>query len=102
MYSYIFSPEEFENILGNLSFLKNKNNLTNLMCTLKTQLSSHMTKHFDQIIIDENLSELFTKKNALTEEDAKYILLKYFSCVNYIIIIVLFLENTLLMMIQWS
>ncbi|XP_003244254.1 uncharacterized protein LOC100575854 [Acyrthosiphon pisum] len=64
-------PEEFKNIMGDISFLKSKRNVTNLLSTLKTQIRNLMSKHFEQIIEEENLSELFTKKNALNEEEAK-------------------------------
>lgn len=64
-------PEEFKNIMGDISFLKSKRNVTNLLTTLKTQINSLMSKHFEQIIEEENLSELFTKKNSLNEEEAK-------------------------------
>lgn len=61
--------------MGDISFLKSKRNVTNLLTTLKTQINSLMSKHFEQIIEEENLSELFTKKNSLNEEEAKYIIL---------------------------
>ncbi|XP_025195150.1 uncharacterized protein LOC112594546 [Melanaphis sacchari] len=64
-------PEEFKNIMGDISFLKSKRNVTNLLTTLKTQINNLMSKHFEQIIEEENLSELFTKKNSLNEEEAK-------------------------------
>ncbi|XP_022160013.1 uncharacterized protein LOC111026264 [Myzus persicae] len=64
-------PEEFKNIMGDISFLKSKRNVTNLLSTLKTQISNLMSRHFEQIIEEENLSELFTKKIALNEEEAK-------------------------------
>lgn len=32
-----------------------------------------MSKHFEQIIEEENLSELFTKNDTLNEELAKYV-----------------------------
>jgi len=76
---FTFSPEEFKNIMGDISFFKSKRNVTNLLSTLKTQISSLMSKHFEQIIEEENLSELFTKKNALNEEEAKYIILCFIS-----------------------
>lgn len=69
-----FSPEEFKNILGDISFLRSKKNATNLLSTLKTQLYNHMSKNFETIIEDENLCELFEEKNSLNEETAKYIL----------------------------
>jgi len=65
--------------MGDISFLKSKRNVTNLMSTLKTQIRNLMSKHFEQIIEEENLSELFTKKNALNEEEAKYIILGFIS-----------------------
>jgi len=65
--------------MGDISFLKSKRNVTNLLSTLKTQIRNLMSKHFEQIIEEENLSELFTKINALNEEEAKYIILCFIS-----------------------
>lgn len=70
---YIFSPEEFKNILGDISFLRNKKNATNLLSTLKTQLYDHMSKNFETIKEDENLCELFDEKSSLDEKTAKYV-----------------------------
>lgn len=65
--------------MGDISFFKSKRNVSNLLSTLKTQINILMSKHFDQIIEEENLSELFSKKNALNEEEAKYIILCFIS-----------------------
>lgn len=65
--------------MGDISFLKSKRNVTNLLSTLKTQIRNLMSKHFEQIIEEENLSELFTEKNELNEEEAKYIVLCFIS-----------------------
>lgn len=59
--------------MGDLSFLKNKKNVTNLFVTLKTQFNNHMSKYFERITEEENLTELFTQKNSLNEEVAKYV-----------------------------
>lgn len=69
----IFSLEEFKNILGDISFSNNKKNLTNLLSTLKSQFYEHMSKNFEQLIKEENVSELFSKNKSLTEEEAKYV-----------------------------
>lgn len=65
--------------MGDISFFKSKRNVSNLLSTLKTQISNLMSKHFEQIIEEENLSELFSKKNALNEEEAKYIIFYFIS-----------------------
>ncbi|XP_015370525.1 PREDICTED: uncharacterized protein LOC107166392 [Diuraphis noxia] len=82
-------PEEFKNIMGDISFLKSKRNVSNLLSTLKTQISNLMSKHFEQIIEEENLSELFAKKNTLKEEEAR----KYY--INNDAMEILELEETL-------
>jgi len=87
--------------MGNISFLKSKRNVTNLLTTLKSQISNLMSKHFEQIIEEENLSELFTKKNSLNEEEAKYIILCLNTCLLLSLVVfdifyeklLLFLEN---------
>lgn len=38
-----------------------------------------MSKYFKQIIEEENLLELFTKKNSLSEEVAKYVLFIFYT-----------------------
>lgn len=73
VYSYIlFSQDEFKNIIGDISFLKRKKNLTNLFSTLKTQINTDMIKLFELIIEDENLSELFGEKTVLNIEETEY------------------------------
>lgn len=77
--------------------------MANLLFTLKTQFSNHMTKYFKQIIDEENLLELFTKKNALNEEISKYVLFIFYMhiFVNYHELF-LFKENILMIMILWN
>jgi len=66
-------PEEFQSMLGNLSFLKNKKNVANLYATLQSQFNNRMGSSFKRIIDDENVCELFTEKNGLNiEEQKKY------------------------------
>lgn len=91
-----FSQEELKKILGDISFLKSKRNVANLFSTLKTQLNYHMSETFKQIIEEENLSELFTNKNTLLEEDAKYVFTIKLNIIYFKLF--LFLENILLMM----
>ncbi|VVC37830.1 Hypothetical protein CINCED_3A011903 [Cinara cedri] len=68
------SFEEFKTTLKDLSFLKNRKNATNLLNALKTQLNYLMNYHFQEIIKEENVYELFTEKNELDEEEAnKYL-----------------------------
>ncbi|XP_050422859.1 uncharacterized protein LOC126834748 [Adelges cooleyi] len=69
------SLEEFKQLLGDISFLKNKQNMTRLFSTLKTNIHSTMSQQFDVIVQDENVPEIFAKKNELTKEEAeKYII----------------------------
>lgn len=53
--------------------------MANLLFTLKTQLSNTMSKCFKQTIEEENLLELFNKKNSLTEEVKKYVLFIFYT-----------------------
>lgn len=73
-----FSLEEFKNILRDISFSKNKKNLTNLLSVLKSQFYEHMSKNFEQLLKEENVSELFSKKKLLTEEETKYVFKFFF------------------------
>ncbi|XP_050537779.1 uncharacterized protein LOC126903589 [Daktulosphaira vitifoliae] len=69
------SLEEFKHLLCEISFLKNKNNVTRLFSTLKTNIYSTMNKQFEEITQDENLAELFSNKKSLTEMEAeKYVI----------------------------
>jgi len=54
-----------------MSFLKNKKNALNLFHALKTHTNNRMSKHFEQIIEEENLSELFKKR---IENEEKFVL----------------------------
>lgn len=62
-----------------------------------------MNKYFKQIIEEENLLELFTKKNSLNDEVAKYVLYIFYTYifVNYNVLF-LFIENILMMVILWN
>jgi len=64
-------------MLGDLSFLKNKKNVENLYSTLKSQFNTHMSTNFEKVIVDENVSELFTEKTVLSENEKKYIFNNY-------------------------
>lgn len=61
-------------MLINVSFLKKRTNITNLLSTLKTSLNNHMSKSFERIIVDENVKELFANKNVLDKEEETYVL----------------------------
>jgi len=76
-FNFIFSSKEFQNILGDLSFLKNKKNVANLYATLQSQFNSNMGKSFEKILVDENVSKVFTENTVLGENKQKYIFNHY-------------------------
>lgn len=80
---YFLSHEEFKNILGDISFLRSKKNSMNLFSTLKSSAQSYMSRQFDEIMEEENLSELFAKKNSLTPEEVEYV---FNNCLNYVLV----------------
>lgn len=62
--------------MGDTSFLKSNKTVTNILSALKMQMYNSMTKAFEENIKEENLTELF-KKEALTEQESKYIISFY-------------------------
>lgn len=77
IFDFLFSSKEFQSILGDLSFLKNKKNVANLYATLQSQFNSNMGKSFEKILVDENVSKVFTENTILGEKEEKYIFNNY-------------------------
>lgn len=57
-----------------------------------------MNHNFEEIIKDENICELFTKKNVLNEEEAKYFFNNHFTQITFIILSTV---NLIIYKIRW-
>lgn len=51
--------------------------MPNLLSTLKTSAQNCMKLNFDETMQEENLSELFSKKNSLNIEEIEYVIIFY-------------------------